>query len=116
MARDTRTNAKECHDRNKYYKRIEGTQEFETKPRGIFYSTDEIPLTIAPIVVNGKAKGKKYEVTIKTYDTVTDLEVDDIVEYSGERWRVNQVTPNDVNDNKQFSNRPRFETTIVLVR
>lgn len=116
MARDTRTNAKECHDRNKYYKRIKGTQEYDVKPSGVFYSMDKIPLTIVPVVINGKVKGYRKEVTIVTYDTITDLTVDDMVEYSGERWRVNQITPNDNNDNKEFSRRPRLETEIVLVK
>ena len=116
MARDVRTNAREYHDRNKYYKRIEGTQDFEEKPRGVFYSQDVNPLTITPQIINGKAKGTRYEVTIKTLDTITDLTVDDLVEYGGERYRVNSIVANDTNENKQFSKRPKFETTIVLVR
>lgn len=116
MARDTRTNAKECHDRNKYYKRFEGTQEYNVKPSGVFYSMDRVPLAITPVIINGKVKGSRREVTIVTYDTVSDLTVDDIVEYGGERFRVDKIVPNDVNDNKQFSRRPRFETEITLVK
>lgn len=116
MARDVRTNQKDFFDRNKYYKRIEGTQKFEEIPRGIFYSKDVVAMTTTPVIVNGKVKDKRYEVVIVTQDIVSDLEVDDMVEYGGEMFRVEKIIADDLNENKKFSTRPRFETQITLVK
>lgn len=116
MARDVRTNAREYNDRNKYYKRIKGTQDIEPKEAGVFYSKDVVPLKAVPIIINGKAKGRQFTVTIVTQDIIKDLETDDVVEYGGDRYRIASIVANDTNENKQFSKRPRFETTIELVR
>ena len=87
MARDVRTPQGDFYDRNKYYKRIKGTQEKEEIPSGIFYSKDKQAMTFTPVIVNGKLKHVKAEVTIITKDIVSDLEVDDFVEYGGELFR-----------------------------
>lgn len=116
MARDVRTNQKDYFDRNKYYKRIKETNTYEKEPSGIFYSKDLVAMTSTPVIFNGKVKDLRYEVTIVTQDIVSDLEVDDIVEYGGERFRVEKIIADDLNENKKFSNRPRFETQITLVK
>jgi hypothetical protein len=116
MARDVRTNQADYNDRNKYYKRIEGTNEFEEKPRGVFWSKDLVAMTTTPIIINGKIKNVRYEVTIVTLDYIVDLQVDDEVEYGGERFRVEKIIADDLNKNKKFMTRPTFETQITLVK
>ena len=116
MARDTRCKQNDFYDRNKYYKRIKGTQEKEEIPSGIFYSKDKQAMTFTPVIVNGKLKHVRAEVTIITKDIVSDLEVDDFVEYGGELFRVEKIIADDLNENKKFSNRPRFDTEITLVK
>lgn len=117
MARDYRTNQADYYDRNKYYKRIEGkVNQYEEKPRGVFWSKDLIAMTETPVIVNGIVKGKRSEVTIVTLDQVTDLSVDDRVEYGGEFFRVEKIVADDLNKNKRFMKRPTFETQITLVK
>lgn len=116
MARDIRTRQGDYYDRNKYYKRIKGTQEMEKIASGIFYSKDKLAMTFTPTYVNGKLKHVRAEVVITTKDIVSDLEVDDYVEYGGEIFRVEKIIADDLNENKKFSNRPRFETEITLVK
>lgn len=119
MGVDVRESRLEMNDRNKYYKANYVNNMKLTKDavaQGVFYSTDLIPLEIQSIN-NGNVMSKQYIITIVTRDIISDLEVNDYVLYSGsELYRVDNIIANDANDQKRFSARPSFETTIRLVR
>ena len=116
MARDIRNNANGYNDRCNYYKRIKGTQEHEEAPAGRFRSMVVTPLAKAPTIINGKAKGEHIEVTIKTVDYIKDLTADDLVEYLGIKYRVDNIIVNPIPSSNKFSKKPKTETTIILVR
>ncbi len=121
MARDTRSTRNGYYDRNKWYKRIKDSDQRDPNPIGIFYSTDVQVLSNTPYYIQGIFKGRRTGVIIKTEDwlcfgTENELKPDDWVEYGGELYRVDEVRPDDLNKNKQFSTRTRYTTTITLVR
>lgn len=119
MGVDIRESRSEMNDRNKYYKADYVNNMKLTKDavaQGVFYSTDLVPLEITS-VNSGNIMHKQYIITIVTRDVISDLEVNDYVLYSGsELYRVDNIIAKDVNDQKRFSARPSFETTIRLVR
>lgn len=116
MARDLRAQKSGYCDRNKFYKRIEGTNEFEKEPFGVFYSKDEVAMSTNVQRIGAKIKDKRSEVVIRTNDCVAGLEVDDRVLYGGEFFRVERIVADDDAVNKEKSNRPKFETLITLVK
>ena len=61
------------------------------------------------------SKGKRSEVTIVTLDQITDLSVDDRIEYGGEFLELKKIVADDLNKNKRFMT-PTFETQITLVK
>jgi hypothetical protein len=119
MGIDIRTGRSQMYDRNKYYKAdyVDNMKLSQNAVAlGVFYSTDLIPLEVQK-VVNGNVMSKQYVITIVTHDIVSDLEINDYVLYAGsDLYRVDSIISEDVNDQKRFSARPSFKTTIRLVR
>lgn len=116
MARDIRVNSSDCFDRNKYFKKIKGEiNKFEDICSGVFYSKDLVALTQTKNIVNGRVASITQRVRILTHDVISDLEVGDRVLYGGDFFKVEAITPDDVNENKQFSKRPRYDTIIDLI-
>jgi len=118
LAIDLRRSRTGKYSRNKYYKGeyvdkmklIKGA-----KAQGVFYSSDLEPMTITTIAV-GMVKKKQYLIRLLTHDYIPDLTADDFVLYEGTLWLVDSVVFDDLNDNKEFSTRPSYETTIQLRR
>ena len=96
MARELRVNDASYKDRNKIWKRVEGTNHREESASGVFYSKDIIPLTLVTQRIGNKVIGQRWEVTIETMDNLQGLEDDDSA-------------------NKQKSKRPITKSTITLV-
>ena len=107
------------NDRNQYYKRSY-VDNMKLNPgavsEGVFYSTDTIPLERQTIIM-GSVKKTALTITIETLDSVENMDVDDYVLYSdGNLYIVENIVAEDVNENKEFSKRPSFKTTIRLRR
>jgi len=105
------------NDRNQYYKRSY-VDNMKLNPgavsEGVFYSTDVIPLEKQTIVM-GSVKKTAFTITVETLDSVENLDVDDYVLYSdGNLYIVDNIVAEDTNENKEFSKRPSFKTTIRL--
>lgn len=115
MARELRVNDASYKDRNKIWKRVEGTNHRGESASGVFYSKDIIPLTLVTQRIGNKVIGQRWEVTIETMDNLQGLEADDWVEYGGEFYRVDKIVANDDSANKQKSKRPITKSTITLV-
>lgn len=101
--------------RCKIFKRIEGTQTYEPKTKGVFYAKEISPFQETVISVNGRVKDKRYQATIETLDYINNLNVDDRVYYLGNFYRVESINSISVSS-QAFSNRPSKQTTIVLIK
>ena len=118
MALDTRRSRAGKFSRNKYYKGeyVEKMQLVKDAiSQGVFYSSDKEAFTVSTIV-SGAMKKQMITGVIVTNDYIPDLEPDDFVEYEGILHLVEKVVFDDLNDNKEFSTRPSYETTITLRR
>ena len=81
---------------------------------GIFYAKDKDSF-ITQTIINGKYKKNPNNVgSIITEDVVSNLEVDDFVNYSGSMYIVDNIIIADSNKNKEFSSRPTQITEIRL--
>jgi hypothetical protein len=113
--------AKQIEDKNgydircKYFKRIEGTQEYDIKPYGVFYAKEIQPEINNPVIINGKIKDRVLQTTIETLDFVDSLNADDKILYKGNVYRVNSISSTAISS-QEFSSRPNKQTQIVLVR
>lgn len=119
MARDINiknVENKEGYDiRCKMFKRIEGTQTYDPKIKGVFYAKEISPFQETPVVLNGNIKSKRFQATIETLDQVNILNVDDYVLYQGSIYRVESKSSISISS-QAYTIRPVKQTTIVLVR
>lgn len=119
MGIDVSRSRNEYFDRNQYFKRnyVDNMKLLSgAVSEGVFYSKDVVPLEKQTIVM-GSVKKTAYVITIETNDSVDNLDVDDFVLYSdGNLYLVDNIVAEDINDNKEFSKRPSFKTTIRLRR
>lgn len=119
MARDI--NIKNVENKNGYdircriFKRIEKTQTYDPKVKGIFYAKEISPYQETPVILMGNVKSKRYQATIETLDQVNILNVDDYVSYLGQIYRVESKSSVSVSS-QAYTNRPVKQTTIVLVK
>lgn len=100
--------------RCKWYKRIQGTNEYEKKTRGIFYAKIVSPLTVMPSVINGKLKDLRSEMTIESISNISEMNADDKVLIRGKELRVERLISEEMTST-EFSARPYKKTQLLLV-
>jgi hypothetical protein len=119
MARDINiknVENKEDYDvRCKIFKRIEGTQTYDPKVKGIFYAKEIAPFQETNIILNGNVKTKRFQATIETLDQINILDIDDYVLYQGNVYRVESKSSISISS-QAYTIRPVKQTTIVLVK
>jgi len=119
MGLDSRRSRAGNHSRNKYYKGEyvddKGQLIKDAIIQGIFYSTDYEDFTKTTINM-GSIKKKQVSGKLVTTDYVGDLEPDDYVLYDGNLYVVTNIVEGDLNENKQYSTRPSFQTIISVRR
>lgn len=101
--------------RCKAFKRIEGTQLYEPKCYCLFYAKEVAPFQATTISINGKIKDTRFQATIETLDFVRNLKNDDKIYYKGEMYRIDSVNSVAISS-QEFSTRPSYKTTFVLVK
>lgn len=100
--------------RCKIFKRIPNTQLYEQKTKGVFYAKEISPFQETVININGKMKDRRMQATIETLDYVDNLSVDDKVYYKSKLYRVESISKLAISSQAN-SNRPSYQTTIVLI-
>lgn len=117
MGRDLRQSRVDYNNRNLIYDGVY-VDNYQIKPKavskGIFYSQDASPMQFTQVTI-GAVKYKVKKITIKTLDFV-ELYPDDYVFYSGELYKVEDVTQEDEEKSKFYSKRAKLTTIITMSR
>ena len=86
----------------------------EAVAEGIFYSKDVEDYNLSYSQV-GNMQVILARVKIETNDNVSQMKVNDYVNYNGTLMRVDSIIHGDLNKNKFISNRPSFTSIISLI-
>ena len=111
-----RTKFNDCN----YYKKINNGMdnnyiEYEDAPSGNFYAEESRAYQENTQIVNGVML-RSYTVGIKTEDDIKDLEVNDLVEWDDEKWRVTDIQKAKIVKENQFMKEVHYEYYVSLKR
>ena len=111
-----RTKFNDC----RYFKKIDlgmdtNYLEYEDDPSGIFSAEESRAYQEGVQVVNGVML-KTYSVGIKTEDDIKDLEINDLVEWDNEKWRVTDIQKAKIVKENQFMKEVHYEYYVSLKR
>lgn len=74
----------------------------EKKPQGVFYAQEANSESFKNSQYGGVFMSRETNITLKTSDTVNDIQEGDVVKFQGSLWRVTDVQVSEIHKQKQF--------------
>lgn len=120
MSVDIYTSRRHNFDKVWYWKRNDAIKDlskyvYETQPDGFFYAREMSPAATDNAQVQNVYLYDKSNISLATEDKV-NLEVNDIVKYADEIWRVNNVQRAIIGKTHQFMKRVAYRTYIQVTK
>lgn len=86
----------------------------QKQPTGHFFANEEDLFRKENQIVAGSFMFESSNVTLSTSDFIPDLEVNDLVKYNDQVYRVSYIRKQPLKKQKQYSNTPSYKTYIAL--
>lgn len=104
---DTYVSRRCCFDNCRYWKKdlVESNNEFDyeyEEPSGFFACKQITGIQNMPQVIAGMFMFDSQTVTIQSYEDLSDLERDDIIQFRGEIYRLQDIQSTPLRKNNQF--------------